>query len=214
MILHYGYNRNMVNVGEWCNPKGGKKPQFEHELSLVKEGVFHCLLVDRCCMMWFCLYCVRYTDLYFQCWHSHRHPTLSYTLWDLHGIGATSIHFLGKCSMRCSTAFGLSLEQRAYFTVWCCLKARLWLQCTHSISPPPPHSHKDLPLVTHAWADTFTCAHKHQFLPLGAIIVPTGTPQRPITTTGGTKKTSFILLSCCPSFWYDFSFHADRFPFY
>lgn len=41
--------------------------------------------------------------------------------------------------------------------------------------------------------------HKHRLLPLGPLIVPTGTRWRPITTTGDEKKTSFIQLSRCLS---------------
>ena len=59
-----------------------------------------------------------------------------------------------------------------------------------------------------------TYTHKHWRLPPGPIIVPIGTPWRPITTTGDTKKTSFILLSCYPplSLWVDFSSYVALFP--
>lgn len=71
------------------------------------------------------------------------------------------------------------------------------------------------PVFSDTHIHTNVHSHEHWLLPLGPIIVPIGTPWRPITTAGGTKKTSFILLACCLSlsFWFDFSFYVALFPF-
>lgn len=92
---------------------------------------------------------------------------------------------------------------RVFHGVLVYFKDTLRMQCSLCISPSLLYCHKGLSLVT------YTCMSTHiQIHTQTPIIVPMGTQWWPITTTGGTKKTSFILLSRCPSlsFWFDFSF--------